>query len=360
MSALAARLVAVPAVIPHHHCSFGADEEAAALRVLRSGRLAPGPEAARLEKLLARLSEGADAVTLTSGSAALSLVLRGLGIRPGDRVALPSYARPGLLHAVRAAGATPLICDIDPHTLTISADDLERRAGRHLRVLVVGHPGGRPTPLQQFLGRGWSVVEDCGDAFGATLGGRPVGSWGDAAVFCFAPARQLTCGGPGGAVTSRRASLVRTIRELASCESRVLDAQRLEALMGDLHASIATVQVERLPELIARRASIAARYNEAFAGFGVAMSPGETGCRAVYSRYLIRIPDADRIIDALRRQGILVQRPVERPLHDLLGLRSRFPITEAACAGIVSLPIYPSLRNREVERIVDATARLLS
>jgi dTDP-4-amino-4,6-dideoxygalactose transaminase len=90
------------------------------------------------------------------------------------------------------------------------------------------------------------------------------------------------------------------------------------------------------------------------------MSPGETGCRAVYSRYLIRIPDADRIIDALRRQGILAQRPVERSLHDLLGLRSRFPITEAACAGIVSLPIYPSLRDREVERIVEATARLLS
>lgn len=354
MSAPAARLFAVPSVIPHHHCSLGVEEEAAALRVMRSGRLAPGPEAAHLEKLLARLSEGADAVSLCSASAALSLALRGLGIRSGDRVALPSYASPGLLQAVRAAGAAPWICDIDPITLNISADDLERGAGDRLRGVVVGHPGGRPTPLQPFLGRGLRVIEDCGEAFGATVAGRPVGSRGDAAIFCFAPSRPVTCGGPGGAVASRRASLVRTIRELASCESRGLEAQRLDALMGDLHAAIATVQIDRLPELIARRASIAARFHDAFPEISLTRPPGDPGCRAVFSRYLIRVPDASRVIDLLRRQGILARRPVKHPLHALLGLRSRFPNTEAACGEIVSLPIYPSMRDEAVERIVDA------
>lgn len=360
MSALAARLIAVPAIIPHAHSSLGPAEEAAAARVLHAGRLAPGPEAARLETLLARLTESVDAVSLSSGTMSLTLALRGLGLGPGDRVALPSYATAGLLHAVRAAGAEPLICDIDPGSLTISPDDLDRRASPRLRAVVIGHPGGRPTAVQPFVARGLKVVEDCGEALGATLGGRPVGSWGDAAIFCFSPARLITCGGPGGAVASRQAGLVRAVRELASCEAREAEPQRVEGLMGDLHAAIATVQVERLPELIACRASIADRYHAAFPEVSLAAPPGEGGCRTVFSRYLITVSDAGRFIDSLRQRGILAQRPVGRPLHQLLGLRSGFPMTDAACAGIVSLPIYPSLQDRVVERIMDETSRLLS
>jgi len=360
MSALAARLFAVPSVIPHHHSDLGPEEEAAAVRVLRSGRLAPGSGAARLETLLARLTEAADAVSLASGSTALTLALRGLGLGKGDRIGLSSYSGTGLLHAVRSSGATPLIADIDPRTLAIDPDDLERRAGRRrLSAVVVGHPGGRPVPLEPFLRSGLKVIEECGEALGATIDGRPVGSRGDAAILCFSPARPVTCGGPGGAVTSSQVRLIRAIRRLASCEAAEVEPWRVEGLMGDLQAAVATVQIERLPELIARRASIAARYSDAFPHAGMTIPSGEDRRRGVFSRYLIRVGDAGRFIEDLRRRGILAQRPVERPLHRCLGLRSRFPVTDAACAEIVSLPIYPSLKDRMVERIIDEVTSLL-
>jgi dTDP-4-amino-4,6-dideoxygalactose transaminase len=359
MSALHARLVAVPPVIPHARPCLGAEEEAAALRVLRSGRLAPGPETAHLEKLLARLTESADAVSVASGTLALTLALRALGIRWRDQIAVPSFASAALLHVIRAVGATALVCDIDPSSLAILPEEVERRATRRLRAVIVVHPYGRSVEIEPFRSRGLLVVEDCSQAIGATIGGRPVGSQGDAAVLSFAPDEMITCGGPGGALVSPQPTLVPSVRDLASHEGRSIDRVRVNGLMGDLHAAIATVQVERLKEFIARRAAIAARYDRMMRGAGGAPPEAESGRAPVFSRYLVPVRDPDGALRFLQRQGILARRPVQQPLHRLLGLRSRFPATEAAHARMISLPIYPTLDDAAVERIVDAVSELI-
>jgi len=346
--------------LPHSRPCLGPDEEAAALRVLRAGRLAPGDEARRGARLLARTCGCGEAVLLSSGTTALTLAMRALGIGRQDRVAVPSYVCAAILHAVRDAGARPLVCDIDPSTLGLDPEDLARRATSDLRAVIVVHPFGVPVPLEPLRTRGLLVIEDGAQALGASDRGGPVGGRGDAAVFSFAPTKVVTCGGPGGGLASARAAVVDSARDLAGHDEKDDARPRWNALMGDLHASILAVQLARLGEFRDRRAVIAARYDETLGSLGLRRTSPPAGSSPIVYRYLVRVPDADRLLQALNGKGIVARRPIYRPLHRLLDLEGEFPHTERAQREIVSLPLYPALSDAEVERVVAEVRRCLS
>jgi len=318
------------------------------------------PEAARLEGLVARFAEAADAVALNSGTTALTLALRALGVGPRDEVALPSYACAALVHAVRAAGAAPLVCDIDPETLALDPADLERRATPRLRAVIVVHPFGVPARIEPFRSRGLLVVEDCAQALGASDRGRPVGARGDAAIFSFAPTKVITCGGPGGALAAPQAAVVRAARDLAGHDEKAEDRARVNGLLGDLHAAIAVVQAGRVREFRDRRAAIAARYDGAFASLPLTRPGVPAGAAPIVHRYLARVPNADRALERLAARGVIARRPVFLPLHRLLGLRDGYPAAEAAQAEMISLPISPAFRESEVEKVIGEVTRCLS
>jgi dTDP-4-amino-4,6-dideoxygalactose transaminase len=162
----------------------------------------------------------------------------------------------------------------------------------------------------------------------------------------------ITCGGPGGGLAAAQAAVVRAARDLAAHDGRETDALRTNALMGDLHAAIAAVQVGRLAEFRARRAAIAARYDAAFADLGVQRPASPEGGRPVAYRYLVRVADAAPLLEHLNRAGIMARRPVFLPLHRLTGERGAFPETDRAHAGLVSLPIHPGLTDAEVGRVI--------
>ncbi|OLC54092.1 MAG: hypothetical protein AUH92_04745 [Acidobacteria bacterium 13_1_40CM_4_69_4] len=345
--------------VPHSRPCLGRDEEEAALRVLRSGRLAPGQEARRCAHLLARATGCADAVLLSSGTTALTMAMRGLGIGERDRVALPSYACAALLHAVRAAGAQPLVCDIDSSTLALDPDDLARRVTADLRAAIVVHPFGVPARIEPLRARGLLVIEDCAQALGARDRDEPVGSCGDAAVFSFAPTKVVTCGGPGGGLASSRAGLVDEVRDLAGHDEKDDARPRWNALMGDLQAAILSVQLSRLREFRDRRAAIARLYDEALAPLDGLRPPPQGSDPTVY-RYLVRVHDAERLLEALNLKGITARRPVFRPLHRLMGLDGDFPRSDRAQQEIVSLPLYPALTDGEAERVAAEVRRCLS
>lgn len=353
----AARAGRQPAVVPHARPWIGPEEEAAALRVLRSGWLLPGPESARAEAILARLAGGADAVLLGSGTLALALALRALGVRPGERVAIPAYGCAALVHGVRAAGAEPLPCDIERAGLAIDAADLGRRAAAPPRAIVLVHPFGLPARLEALRPFGAPIVEDCAQALGAVDRGRPVGARGDAAVFSFAPAKIVTCGGPGGGLAAPQASVVRLARDLATHDERDEDRVRVNGLLGDLRAAVLLAQLERLREITARRAAIAARYDAAFAARGFERPGAPDGTRPVHFRYLVRVPDAAAMIARLEAEGIRARRPVFLPLHRLLRAPGAFPETERAHAELVSLPLSPLLSEEEIERVIAGVGR---
>jgi perosamine synthetase len=344
-------------IVPHSRPLLGPEEAEAATRVLRSGRLAPGAEAARLERLLARLSGTADAVGLSSGTMALTLAIRALALGPRDTVAIPTYACAALLHAVRAAGATPVLCDIDPRTLALDPDDLPRRAPKGLRAAILVHPFGLPARPEPFRSRGLLVIEDCAQALGASDRGRPVGSRGDVAVFSLAPTKVITCGGPGGALASPQAGLVRAARALASHDETDDGRPRVNGLMGDLHAAIAATQIEKLPEFSDRRARIAALFDEAFVSLPFERPRPDEGARPIVYRYIVRLEGADRLLERLNSRGVMARRPVHRPLHRLIGLDEPFPAADAAHAELLSLPIYPALCDSEIARVIEEVVR---
>jgi dTDP-4-amino-4,6-dideoxygalactose transaminase len=352
-------LVAARSITPHSRPCLGPEEEAAAVRVIRSGRLAPGADAARLEGYLSRLTEAADALALSSGTLALTLALRALGLGARDEVAIPSFSCAALLCAVRASGALPLICDVDPRTLALDPLDLDRRRTKQLRAVVLVHPFGMPARVEPFRARGLLVIEDCAQALGAVDRNRPVGARGDAATFSFGPTKIITCGGPGGALVSPRAALVHAARDLATDDEKETDRARVNGLMGDLHAAIAGVQIGRLREFRNRRASIASRYDDAFGTIGLERPAPSPESRPIAYRYLVRVPQAQSLIDRLQQRGVIARRPVFIPLHRLAGVRGTFPETEAAFTELVSLPIFPELSDGEVDRVIQEVARCL-
>jgi len=357
------RALAAPAEespVPHSRPCLGRAEEEAAVRVLRSGMLAPGPEASGAAVRLAALAGTRGAVLLSSGTMALTLSLRAIGVTPSERVALPSYACAALLHAVLAVPALPLVCDIDPETLALSIEDLERRARRAVAAAILVHPFGVPVHVEPFKARGIRIVEDCAQSIGAAIAGRPVGSRGDAAVFSFAPTKPLTCGGPGGGVAASSSSLLARVVDLASHDEQTEDRPRMNGLMGDLHAAILGVQMDRLAGFRERRAGIARRYDEALAPLGVLRRAAPAGADPLIYRYCVRLEDADRRLAELNRRGVVARRPVHRPLHVLLGLREPFPHTDLAQRETVSLPIHPGLSEREVERVIAEVRQCLS
>jgi dTDP-4-amino-4,6-dideoxygalactose transaminase len=360
-------LAAVPApqplahrIVPHARPFIGPDEEEAALRVLRSARLSPGAEAARLEGLVARMAGGADAVALSSGTTALTLALLSVGVAPGERVAIPSYTCAAVLHAVRAAQAIPLLCDVDPATLALDPDDLRRRA-TGVRAVVLVHPFGLPVPVDPYRAPGTRLVEDCAQSPGARLGTVPVGSGGDAAVFSFAPTKLFTCGGPGGALASSDPAIVRAARDRAGHDEKDDDRPHQNALMGDLHAAVAAAQIGRATEIVARRRRIARLYDAAFAAHRPLVPRLAPGAQPVFQRYLLAAPGgAPAALQALNARGILARAPVFRPLHQMVPGSPSCPGSDEAQARWISLPLSPVLRDDEVERVIDEVKTWLS
>ncbi len=349
-----------PVRVPHSRPFLGRAEEEAALRVLRSGRLAPGPEASRGGRLLADLSGCGTAVLLSSGTTALTLALRALRIGPGHTVAIPSYTCAALLYAVRGAGAVPLLCDIEADSFALDPLDILRRAPGRARAAIVVHPFGEPVPLEPYRKLGILVVEDCAQAIGARDRGSPVGARGDAAVFSFAPTKVLTCGGPGGGLASPRAATVDEVRDLAGHDEKDDDRQRTNGLMGDLHASVAAVQMERLTEFLDRRRALARLYDERLLPLGLERPASSAGTEPVVYRYIVRVLDAGRLIESLAKSGIVARHPVYRPLHRMTRVEGTFPNTERAQRTLVSLPLYPALTDTDAERVITEVHRCLS
>ncbi|HET8945771.1 MAG TPA: DegT/DnrJ/EryC1/StrS family aminotransferase [Candidatus Polarisedimenticolia bacterium] len=347
-------------VVPHTRPFLGVDEEEAALRVIRSARLAPGAEAARLEGLLSRLAGSADAVALNSGTTALTLALRALGVPEGAGVVVPSWTCAALLHAVAGAGARPIVCDVDPDTLALDPDRLRRGPAAAARAVIVVHPFGLPVPVEPYRADGRVVIEDCAQSPGARLQGRPVGAAGAASVFSFGPTKLLTCGGPGGGLASGDPSIVRTARDLAGHDEKEDARPRLNGLMGDLHAAVASAQIGRLGVVVTRRRAIVERYDAAFQGIGSRPRLHPTA-QPVFYRYLLGLPArAGQVIDRLRKAGIQARFPVHRPLHRLVAGSGPCPGADEAQGRWISLPLAAAFSSAEVDRVIDEVTACLS
>jgi dTDP-4-amino-4,6-dideoxygalactose transaminase len=348
-------------MIPAAKPEIGAEERAAVDRVMQSGMLAQGPEVAAFEEEFSQLVGGLHSVALNSGTSALHMAFLAGGIGAGDEVIVPSFSFAATANAVALTGATPVFVDIELDTFNIDPAAFEAAITPRTKAVMPVHLYGHPAAMGQILDiakkHDLQVYEDAAQAVAASLDGTPVGAFGLAASFSFYPTKNMTSG-EGGMVTTPDATLARAVRVLRNqgMEKRYEnEVVGFNTRMTDIHAAIGRVQLTKLAGWTAKRQANAAFLNEHLEG--VITPVTAPGAVHVWHQYTIRVPeDRDGFAEALSAKGVGSGVYYPTPIHRLpsFKLDVDLPATEQAAAQALSLPVYPSLTQDELETIVEA------
>jgi len=340
--------------IPHSRPTLGPDEAKAVVEVIESGYIAEGEKVNHFERAFANFLGAKDAVSTNSGTSALHLILRAMGIGQGDEVIIPSYVCSALLNAVNYTGATPILADIDPGTYNLDVTDIRRRLNPYTKAIVVPHLFGLAADMESLLDLGVPIIEDCAQSIGTTAHQRPVGLFGVAGIFSFYATKVITTG-EGGMVATNSRDIAARIRDLKAYDKRKDYKIRYNYKMNDIQAALGIVQLKQLGSIIRRRREIAGRYNRAFNSYRLKLPPTDSG--HIYFRYVLGLKmDAIPWIQELACMGITSDRPIHVPLHQSLKLGG-YPATEKAWQQSLSIPIYPSLSHEEINRVIESVTR---
>ena len=338
--------------IPHSRPWITSEDRDAVSKLLASGMIDAGETARLFESEVVRRCGATCAVSQASGTSALVLALRVLGIADGDEVIIPTYVCRNVMEAVMAVGATPVLADVNDHGL-LPVDSVRGRMSSKTRAIVAVHIFGFPCDVAALRSIGIPVIEDACQAFGLRVGNSEAGSLGDLGVFSFHATKLLTTGEGGMLVTSDRHHL-RIARALT--EAGEEPRPRQFAPLCDLQAALGRSQLARFDDMLSRRLSIAQDYDRAICGSSwLVKRRVATNC---CFRYIAHATGTfHEASDAFARRGILVRRGVDELLHRTLGMDDwAFPNSVRLFESTVSIPCYPSLSQTEVDRIV-ATLR---
>lgn len=319
-------------MIQHSAPVFGPEEEAAVARVLRSGRVAQGPEVEAFEKECAEFVGRRHAVAVSSGTAALHLALGALGVEKDQPVAVPSYACAALITAIGLQGARPVLVDIgDDYNMDPAAVPEDAAA---IAVHLFGAPAHLP--------KNALAVEDIAQSFGG-----PTGRATPVAVTSFYATKLMTTG-EGGMVFCDDPGMAEFVRDRRDYDNREEFHPRNNYKMTELQAAVGRVQLKRLPGFIARRRQLAGRYSEALAETPLRLPPPQDG--HMYFRYVVATDTRDALEAHLNGEGIEAKRPVYRPAHHYLG--GEYPRSEAAHRECLSIPVHPALLENQGEVVI--------
>ncbi len=354
----------------------GADIDAsdveAVVEVLRSGRLALGPRSVAFEKAVADYVGASHAVAVSSGTAALHTIVRAFGLGAGDEAIVPSFTFAATVNALVYEGVTPVFAEIDPETLNLCPDDVERRISDRTRAIVAvdvfGHPADWDALDELAAGRKLLLIDDACEALGAEHRGRKLGKIGAAAAFAFYPNKQITTGEGGMIVTDDPG-----VAEAARClrnQGRPgmgpwLQHERLgfNYRMDEMSAALGLSQMRRIDDLLARRQDVAAMYGARLEGVPWVRCP-VTAPHVVRSWFVYVVTlseglDRDRLIDALGQRGVPA-RAYFAPIHLQPYIERRFghgkgrlPVTEAMAERTLALPFHAGLDEEQVQCVVD-------
>jgi dTDP-4-amino-4,6-dideoxygalactose transaminase len=349
---------AIPAAKP----IIGDEERAAVDRVMRSGMIAQGPEAAAFEKEFGEaLVGGRECVAVNSGTSGLHLGLLAAGIGPGDEVIVPSFTFAATANSVALTGATPVFADIERDSFCLDPASVESVVTERTAAIMPVHLYGQSADMTG-LGavaerHGLAIFEDAAQAHGATFDGRLVGTFGVFGMFSLYPTKNMTSG-EGGMVSCDGdvAHRMRLLRNQGMAKQYENELVGFNNRLTDIHAAIGRVQLTKLPGWNEDR-----RRNAAFLDANLAnvvVPPVREGSTHVYHQYTIRVEgDRDRMVTALREEygvGCGVYYPIPNHRLPSFGLELDLPETERAAREVISLPVHPSLSTDDLERIVEA------
>jgi dTDP-4-amino-4,6-dideoxygalactose transaminase len=350
---------------------------AAMTRVMESQQLIMGPEVAALEREIAQLARCRFAVGCASGSDALLLALMSCGVGPGDEVLTTPFTFVATAGSIARLGARPVFVDIDPTTYNVDPLRLDIAISPRTRAIMPVHLFGLPAEMDSILDiaqqHNLPVIEDAAQAIGAEYRGKPAGSMGRAGCFSFFPSKNLGGAGDGGMIVTNdpgTADRLKVLRLHGSREKYSYELLGMNSRLDALQAAILRVKLQHLAAWVAARQHNADRYRLLVAEFGLQDAIGlptvPDGLVHVYNQFVIRTKRRDELRSALRQQGIPTEIYYPSPLHlqpafAALGYsRGDFPASEAACAQVLALPIYPELTESQQLHIVESVAEFLN
>jgi dTDP-4-amino-4,6-dideoxygalactose transaminase len=343
-------------------------------RVLNSGTYILGAEVEAFENAFAAYCGGGHGVGVASGTDALILALKALGIGPGDEVITVSHTAVATVAAILAVGATPVLVDIDEVYLTLDPAALDHAATRRSKVVIAVHLYGQAADLDSILSftreRKLALIEDCAQAAGGRYRGRRLGSIGDVGCFSFYPTKNLGAIGDGGMILTgeqKIAARARRLRQYGWDDARQTHEAGLNSRLDPLQAAILHAKLPHLDTDNSRRAAIARRYQRGLDGLPITMVTERSDTEHVYHLYVITCTERDHLMAYLsdRQIGSAIHYPV--PVHRQRGYAERailppggLPITERVCRQILSLPIYPELSDADADRVIAAVREFFS
>jgi dTDP-4-amino-4,6-dideoxygalactose transaminase len=342
-------------------------------RVLDGGRYILGEETKAFEAEFASYCGVGHGLGVGSGTDALHVALRAMGVGPGDAVLTVSHTAVATVAAIELTGASPILVDIDEATFNMSPVSLQAaveasRQTHRLKVVAPVHLYGHPADMAMIgaiaRDNGLQVLEDCAQAHGAEIDGRRVGSFGDAAAFSFYPTKNLGAFGDGGAIVSRDAGVddrARALREYGWRDRYISANAGLNSRLDELHAAILRVKLRYLDAENDRRRAIAAAYNKALRSSSFGLPAEMHGTKHIYHQYVIRARDRDALQSFLSKRGVITLVHYPQPVHLQPAYRERvalapggLPVTEKIRDEILSLPMHPYLTDDLVSAVCDA------
>ena len=352
-----------------HYASMAGELDEATLRVLHSGWYILGPEVTAFEREWADFCGAAHCVSLATGTDALLISLRALGVGPGDEVLTVANAGTYTTFAANAVGATPRYVDVDPRTATMAAAQLSAAITPRTRAIVPVHLYGRVADLSAILevaaAHNLPVLEDCAQAHGAHWQGRHVGNWGVAGCFSFYPTKNLGALGDGGALITNDDALAARVLQLRTYgwgqKYHATLAGGTNSRLDEVQAAILRVKLRHLEAQNSRRTAIAARYASALAELPITPFSAAPAGEHVHHLYVVLVAAEQRaaIQTALRSAGIGSEVHYPMPDHRQPAWAEHYaelslPVTEALADSVLSLPCYPELADSEVDEVIAA------
>jgi dTDP-4-amino-4,6-dideoxygalactose transaminase len=352
------------------YAAIGGEIRDAVTKVMASQRFVLGSEGTALESEIAALCGVKHGVGVASGTDALILALRAVGVKAGDEVILPPFTFVATGSAVSALGATPVFADIDPDTFNMDAGEITKRITSRTRAILVVHLYGLAADMDAIRDVAKShaipIVEDNAQAIGAAYKGKPTGALGDAACISFYPTKNLGAYGDAGMIVTNSAEMdtrLRTLRNHGQSSRYSSVEPGWNSRLDEIQAAILRVKLRCLRDWERARRNHAASCTKLLDPVKPVRAPQiPAGYEHVFHQYTIRAPRRDELQNFLseRKIGNAVYYPVPlhlQPIYAKLGLgRGAFPEAERAADEVLSLPMFPELREEQVRRVVEAIA----
>jgi dTDP-4-amino-4,6-dideoxygalactose transaminase len=354
------------------YAAIQVDVDSAIRRVVENTSFIMGSEVSVFEKAFANLCAVKHCVGVSSGTAALELTLRALGIGPGDEVITVAHTFIATAEAISAVGATPIFIDIDPQTYNMSSSALLQTIGERTSAIIPVHIYGQPadmTTITAIAGQhGIPVIEDAAQAHAAIWAGRKAGALGTAACFSFYPGKNLGAYGDAGAVTTDDdaiAEQVRLLRNHGRHDKYLHEIKGFGHRIDALQSAILGAKLPYLDEWTAARRRLAARYHELLGDLELMLPYVDPQAEPAWHLYVIRTSLRQELLDYLKTQGIGAGIHYPIPLHlqpayaELGYAPGTLPVTEAVARSCLSLPIYPEMSDEQQDRVVTAIRTFL-